>query len=148
MTGAWTCPRSVGCLSYSLASDLIVVSACQQEETGPKAKSATPAKGRMMSAARTYGQIDLHAPYTAHRQRHQPSNHLAHQTFSDKFHQEFNLNILKLRNKSRPRVLSLTNTSSMEASGSYIMRLKKMNILRRGTISLQGTLMFYLHVLA
>jgi len=28
------------------------------------------------------------------------------------------------------------------------MRLKKMNILRKGTISLQGTLVFYLHVLA
>jgi hypothetical protein len=33
-------------------------------------------------------------------------------------------------------------------SGSYITKLKKMNILRRGTISLHSTLAFYLHVLA
>jgi hypothetical protein len=53
-------------------------------------------------------------------------------------------------------LLSLTNTPSMEAHGrvlvpisrSYITKLKKMKILKRGTILLHGTLAFYLHVLA
>jgi hypothetical protein len=33
-------------------------------------------------------------------------------------------------------------------SKSYITELKRMNILRRGTVSLHGTLAFHLHVLA
>jgi hypothetical protein len=100
-----------------MASDLIIVSVCQQRETGRKAKSAALAKERMISAARTYGRIDLHAPKTTHNYRRQPNNHSVNQTSSDKFLPETHLNIQKLRNQSRQGLLSLTRALSKEVCG-------------------------------